>query len=258
MKELVEIQSLLKLKKFRDAGRYTFWNAMDIMEAGRPLANERGCVLICSDTILEIGGRIFCKATAMLINADDEVVKADGFAELNGYEEAPDMDAPQRTGTASSYARKYALNGLFALNDTKDSDDRAAVKYAKGGKGASTANAPTKQKTMTAEKYAQMVEMAANDESPEGYNSVREAYIAEYAPTGMQVATFEKDVSEYKRAHGMLPNFEGPAYQFPYMQGGNKGEKEMREEYAEKKTRAKGAKTLQGTIGREDGMFNNF
>ncbi len=226
MKELVEIQSLLKLKKFRDAGKYTFWNAMDIMEAARPLANERGCVLTCSDTILEIGGRIFCKATAMLMNADGEFVQADGFAELNGYEEAPDMDAPQRTGTASSYARKYALNGLFALNDTKDSDDRAAVKHAKGGKGASTAT-PKPTKTMTAEKYAKMVEMAANDETPQGYNSVREAYIAEYAPTGMQVATFEADVSEYKRAHGMLPDFSDPSHQFPIYEGGNKPEREM-------------------------------
>jgi hypothetical protein len=123
MKKLIDIQSKLKAPKgqYNSFGRYNYRSAEDILEAAKPLLFEAGCQLTLSDAVEECGGRIYVKATAELADTDTgEAVSVSAYA--REAENKKGMDDSQITGTASSYARKYALNGLFLIDDTKDSD----------------------------------------------------------------------------------------------------------------------------------------
>ena len=116
---LSEIQAKLKAPKSQnnDFGKYKYRSCEDILEAVKPLLN--GAVLLLSDSIELIGDRYYVKATATISKgADSHSVTAYARETLD----KKGMDASQITGSASSYARKYALNGLFAIDDTKDSD----------------------------------------------------------------------------------------------------------------------------------------
>jgi len=119
---LVKIQAELKAPKgqFNAFGKYKYRNAEDIIEAVKPILNKYGTALVISDEVLEVGDRIYIKATATLLDGTDDSISVSGWAREEEVKKG--MDAAQITGSASSYARKYALNGLFAIDDTKDSD----------------------------------------------------------------------------------------------------------------------------------------
>jgi hypothetical protein len=121
--KLVEVQSKLKAPKsqFNKFGNYAYRNCEDILEALKPLLNEVKAIVNISDEIILIGERYYVKATVKFIDAETgEVVEASAMAREE--ETKKGMDASQLTGSTSSYARKYALNGLFAIDDTKDAD----------------------------------------------------------------------------------------------------------------------------------------
>lgn len=123
---LQAVQRDLKAPKgqFNSFGKYKYRSCEDIVEAVKPLLNDNGLILTMSDSVEEIGNRIYIKATASVI----DVVTGDKVevtAMAREPEEKKGMDTSQITGTASSYARKYALNGLFAIDDTKDADTDA-------------------------------------------------------------------------------------------------------------------------------------
>lgn len=122
MKELAIIQSRLKAPKgqYNSFGKYNYRSCEDIVEAVKPLLVEQGCALIMSDEMVFVGDRYYIKATVTIQNAAGEQVQSTALAREE--EEKKGMDASQITGTASSYARKYALNGLLAIDDTKDAD----------------------------------------------------------------------------------------------------------------------------------------
>lgn len=122
MKELIEIQSKLNAPKgqYNAFGKYKYRSCEDILAAVKPILHEAGCTLTISDDIIMVGNRIYVKATATLMNGGNEVVVTTAFAREE--EQKKGMDGSQVTGAASSYARKYALNGLFAIDDTKDAD----------------------------------------------------------------------------------------------------------------------------------------
>lgn len=122
MKELITIQSELKAPKsqFNKFGGYKYRKAEDILEAVKPLLAKQKCTLIISDDIVMIGNRIYVKATATIKNEKGECETATGWAREE--ETKKGMDGSQITGASSSYARKYALNGLFAIDDNADSD----------------------------------------------------------------------------------------------------------------------------------------
>lgn len=122
MKELITIQSKLKAPKsqFNRFGNYKYRKAEDILEAVKPLLSEQGCTLIITDDIVMVGNRIYVKATATIKNGKGDTETTTGFAREE--ETKKGMDGSQITGAASSYARKYALNGLFAIDDNQDSD----------------------------------------------------------------------------------------------------------------------------------------
>ena len=122
MKELIAIQSELKAPKsqFNKFGGYKYRKAEDILEAVKPLLAKQECTLIITDDVVLVGNRIYVKATATIKNEKGECETTTGWAREE--ETKKGMDGSQITGASSSYARKYALNGLFAIDDNADSD----------------------------------------------------------------------------------------------------------------------------------------
>lgn len=119
---LVKIQAELKAPKNQTNafGKYKYRSAEDIIEAVKPILFKYNTALVISDEIIQVGDRIYVKATAELLDDKDFSISSVGWAREEEIKKG--MDAAQITGSASSYARKYALNGLFAIDDTKDSD----------------------------------------------------------------------------------------------------------------------------------------
>lgn len=122
VKLLQEVQTELKAPKsqYNSFAKYHYRSQEDILEAVKPLLAKRGLALTLNDEIVQLGTRIYVKATATLYGEMDKSFKVEAYA--REPEEKKGMDESQITGTASSYARKYALNGLFAIDDTEDSD----------------------------------------------------------------------------------------------------------------------------------------
>jgi len=125
MKELLNIQSELKAPKsqYNSFGKYKYRNCEDVLEALKPLLKKNKCTLYISDNILEVGGLIFVEAIATIINEKGQDVAVSAQAGINPNKKG--MDIAQSFGSSSSYARKYALNGLFLIDDTKDPDTEA-------------------------------------------------------------------------------------------------------------------------------------
>ena len=125
MSKLTEIQKKLKAPKsnYNSFGKYNYRSCEDILEAVKPLLGDN--TLILSDEVVQIGDRIYVKATAVFRDGATET-RVSAFA--REAESKKGMDESQVTGTASSYARKYALNGLFLIDDTKDADTDEYVK----------------------------------------------------------------------------------------------------------------------------------
>lgn len=122
MKELVIIQSKLNAPKgqFNKFGGYAYRSCEDILSALKPLLKENNCILTLCDEIVPVMGRIYVKACATITNAGGQSISTCAYAREE--ETKKGMDGSQITGASSSYARKYALNGLFAIDDTKDAD----------------------------------------------------------------------------------------------------------------------------------------
>lgn len=123
MKELMEIQSKLNVPKSlrNNFGGYNYRSAELILETVKPLLLENNCTLTIVDDIVIVGDRIYVKATATIKNESGDTETTTAFAREPLTKKG--MDDSQVTGSASSYARKYALNGLFCIDDTKDADD---------------------------------------------------------------------------------------------------------------------------------------
>lgn len=120
-KSLIEVQSKLKAPKgqYNSFGKYHYRSAEDVLEAVKPLLAEQGLLLTINDEIVTLGDRYYVKATATITNGEDEI---SCVAYAREEESKKGYDGSQVTGASSSYARKYALNGLFCIDDAKDSD----------------------------------------------------------------------------------------------------------------------------------------
>ena len=121
--KLSNIQNELKCNKnqFNKFGGYKYRSCEDILEAAKPLLRKEKVVLTISDELQYIGNRYYIKATATLIDTEsDSTISNSAYAREE--ETKKGMDGSQITGSSSSYARKYALNGLFGIDDNKDSD----------------------------------------------------------------------------------------------------------------------------------------
>lgn len=126
--KLLAIQQELKAPKgqYNSFGKYSYRSCEDILEAVKPICAKYNCALVLSDTIIYLGDRYYIQATARLTDCECKQEKEDTCITNTAYareeETKKGMDGSQITGTASSYARKYALNGLFCIDDTKDAD----------------------------------------------------------------------------------------------------------------------------------------
>lgn len=121
MNALAKIQEAVKAPKgqFNNFGKYKYRSCEDIVEAVKPVINPMGFALTITDEVVNIGSRFYIKATATISNGE---VSFSATAFAREEESKKGMDGSQVTGASSSYARKYALNGLFAIDDTKDAD----------------------------------------------------------------------------------------------------------------------------------------
>ena len=121
--KLMTVQTKLRAPKsqYNSFGRYSYRSCEDILEALKPLLAEVGAIVNVSDEVKLIGDRFYVEATAMFLDCEtgDSVVAR---ASAREAETKKGMDDSQVTGSVSSYARKYALNGLFAIDDNKDAD----------------------------------------------------------------------------------------------------------------------------------------
>ena len=119
---LAQIQSELKAPKGQrnTFGKYNYRSCEDILEAVKPLLKERGLVILITDDIVQLGDRYYVRATATIYDSEGSYISNSALAREEAVKKG--MDASQITGATSSYARKYALNGLFAIDDTKDAD----------------------------------------------------------------------------------------------------------------------------------------
>ena len=156
--KLMRIQSKLKAPKGQrnSFGNYNYRSCEDILEAVKPLLAEEGCTLTLSDEIELIGDRYYIKATATL-KSDKEEIQVSAYAREEQAKKG--MDSAQVTGATSSYARKYALNGLFCIDDTKDPDTDEYTKQKK--KAQESAKAEEK---ITAEMEKNAIELASDRE----------------------------------------------------------------------------------------------
>ena len=139
LKRVSEVQQKLKAPKgqYNSFGGYNYRSCEDILETVKPICAEHSMLLNLSDEIVNVGERYYIKATAKLYDLEsDAVISSTALAREAQTKKG--MDDSQITGTASSYARKYALNGLFNIDDTKDAD---TDEYRKNSQKAETAKA---------------------------------------------------------------------------------------------------------------------
>ena len=122
-KKLIEVQNKLKVPKsqYNNFGKYNYRNAEDILEAVKPILENAGATIFIKDSIELIGDRFYVKATVSFVDIESgSIIETSALARES--EEKKGMDSAQVTGATSSYARKYALNGLLLIDDTKDND----------------------------------------------------------------------------------------------------------------------------------------
>lgn len=151
-KKLSLIQAELKAPKnlYNKFGQYYYRNAESIQEALKPFEVKYGVTTILNDSIEEIGGRVYVKATATIFDTETgDSIEVSAYA--REAETKKGMDDAQVTGATSSYARKYALNGLFLLDDTKDVDSEEYQAQSKGEANKATPKKESKPKAETQE-----------------------------------------------------------------------------------------------------------
>lgn len=121
IKKMVAIQSELKAPKnqVNSFGKYKYRSCEDIIEAAKPILAKHNVYMLISDEIVEVGGKNYVRAVATIYDGENSISAS---AVARESVDKKGMDDAQQTGATSSYARKYALNGLFGIDDTKDAD----------------------------------------------------------------------------------------------------------------------------------------
>lgn len=158
--KLIKVQEKLKAPKNQrnNFGGYNYRSCEDILEAVKPLLAEEGLLLTLNDELVQIGERYYVKATASVTDGN-QTVSAIAFAREADTKKG--MDDSQITGTASSYSRKYALNGLFLIDDTKDAD---TDEYTKDNSSRSFKREPSGNKINFKEVREKLTEISDMDE----------------------------------------------------------------------------------------------
>lgn len=219
--KLAAIQSALKAPKsqYNEFGKYKYRKAEDILESVKPLLSENGCTLTCTDELVLIGDRYYIKATAILTDAESgATVATTAFAREE--EEKKGMDGSQITGASSSYARKYALNGLLCIDDTADSDttNQGDSKPTKAPKKATKATAPTPQAAPGqaddkadmmpgGRMYLEIVKAYATGRKTKKGGDYKTAWVQATNANPDMVDAFDHDVATYRLQNNIQPAF---------------------------------------------------
>ena len=170
--KLLKIQKELKAPKgqYNSFGRYNYRSCEDILEGVKPLLDKYKATLFIADNLELIGDRFYVKAIATFVDTESgEVVESSAFARES--EDKKGMDASQVTGATSSYARKYALNGLFLIDDTKDADTDAYTEQQN--------NAPAEKKATKTTKTTKKDEELPGMNPPEPSDEEKNAEMAD-------------------------------------------------------------------------------
>ena len=202
--KLAAVQTALKAPKsqYNSFGNYNYRKAEDILEAVKPLLREQGLALTCTDQLVCIEGRHYVQATAIIYDtADGSSVSTTAYAREE--ESKKGMDGSQVTGASSSYARKYALNGLLCIDDTADSDttntgDNAPSKPQQKKATAKTAKEPVYRCGLTQRAYMALVAAVAEGRPAKGGGSARDAFINNCKPTPQEIDDFDSAVFDYE------------------------------------------------------------
>ena len=143
---LRKVQSELKAPKgqYNSFGKYSYRSCEDILEAVKPLLDKYEATVSITDDVVLVGDRVYVKATATFIDKDGKVIQSSAFAREPLVRKG--MDEAQVTGATSSYARKYALNGLFLIDDTKDADTDESRNESEARSNASGSDTPKVQR----------------------------------------------------------------------------------------------------------------
>ena len=218
--KLSAIQAGLKAPKtqFNKFGGYSYRKAEDILEAVKPHLAAAGCTLTCTDELMQIGQRYYIKATATLTAIEDgSSISTTAYAREE--EEKKGMDGSQVTGASSSYARKYALNGLLCIDDTADSDTTntgdAKPEKTSGKKSAPkpAQAAPAPEKTSGnpllpgGSDYAKVVAAHAKDLKSKSGKDYRTAWAEQVKASDDLLEMFDHDVASYRLEHNIQPAF---------------------------------------------------
>ncbi|QAR69394.1 hypothetical protein EQI52_06165 [Leuconostoc mesenteroides] len=203
MKELIEIQSKLEAPKgqYNTFGKYAYRSAEDILGAVKPLATEQKASITLSDDVVLVGDRIYMKATATITNEAGESFSTTGFARES--ENKKGMDDSQISGSASSYARKYALNGLLAIDDTKDADSNEQTQQTTKATTNTQSNNKAKQKNPLHSEFgklAKKIESKNNVDEQQVYSIISGQF-------GLQVNEFMDFVKLNEQQKQTIINF---------------------------------------------------
>ena len=167
LKKLSIVQSELKAPKGRQNtfGKYSYRSCEDILEAVKPVLSKNGCVIVLDDDVYSVDGRFYIKAAATFYDCESgQSIESSALAREDEHKKG--MDDAQLTGSCSSYARKYALNALLLIDDTKDADSdetiQATIEWARS-------------KGHTSEQVIEMMKKKNGDVSPATMKAIREA-----------------------------------------------------------------------------------
>lgn len=201
VEQLRNVQFELKAPKGQrnTFGKYNYRSCEDILEAVKPLLDKEKITLCLDDSIEIIGNRFYVKATATLQNEDGESIQNHAFA--REAETKKGMDDSQITGTASSYARKYALNGLFLIDDTKDADTDEY--HNQTGKSEKPQAAPPAPKLITSKQVEELLSLCSKAGwQPAGMLKYLQEKYPNAAPKKLEEITYP----EYSSLATMLNN----------------------------------------------------
>ena len=216
--KLNAIQSALKAPKsqYNEFGKYKYRKAEDILESVKPLLKENGCTLTCTDDLQLIGDRYYIRATATITCSEDgSSVSTTAFAREE--EEKKGMDGSQVTGASSSYARKYALNGLLCIDDTADSDTTnvGETRERKPTRKASPAPAPAasapasdpaqpQYTQVTPAQYWKIVKAYAEGKVTKSGGDYRTEWARATNAGTSEILKFDKDVADFKAGQSVM------------------------------------------------------
>lgn len=196
-------------------GKYAYRTAEAILEAVKPFLKAQGCVLNCSDDLVLIGDRYYIKTTATITCVEDgSEISTTAWAREELDKKG--MDQSQVTGASSSYARKYALNGLLCIDNTPDSDatnttERKDEKPAAQRKRQAPAPAAKLLPSQDPALWQKWVVAIAEGRPTKSGKDSRQAYIENYHPTQDEINALEDDVFKYQLQHGIDPEHPAPA-----------------------------------------------